>query len=529
MLRRPYTRAARRRRVRGWCAGLALWLGAGLTTAAQTASPEMVRSVQVGPFQIPQGPLPLPLRAALDGLGTAGACPPPQAPLDRVLYERLQGEGAALSCGNAFDALIHFPDAGPLDPEQPSGRLGAFEVLARSIRSARQEVLLENMIWDDDLPGRPAPGALLAGAVAELRQDLIDHPERHPQGVTVRLLLGNSVRVDSVLAPEASVYSAARHLLAAGVPLSGDPTPGWRLELANYRYFAPHDHAKLLIVDGQSVTAGGYNVSWFHVPRRTPGGRDLSDLALRVRGPVARHAVGAFRDAWLLSRPLTCPAPVSAGTLGQCRLEPEPSPFPLVWSGPAPAAGEARVYGLYRRSGFAGADDAVTALFGAAQTRIDLLQSQVSGTLRCSLSLLAPGKCPFPSEHLPVWQAILAAVRERGVRVRLVVDYDPALQLETLAFLAGVQAALKPLGLQDHLEARWSGTDGGLHTKAALVDGQMLTVGSQNLHFSSFGERGLNEYTLATSAPEALSAAQRTFDFEWSRAHPLTLPFWLRP
>ncbi|MFD1730359.1 phosphatidylserine/phosphatidylglycerophosphate/cardiolipin synthase family protein [Deinococcus malanensis] len=68
-----------------------------------------------------------------------------------------------------------------------------------------------------------------------------------------------------------------------------------------------------------------------------------------------------------------------------------------------------------------------------------------------------------------------------------------------------------------------------MHSKAALIDGQMLTVGSQNLHFSSFGDRGLNEYTLATSDPAALAAAQRTFDFEWGRSRPLTLPSWLRP
>ncbi|MFC4425438.1 phospholipase D-like domain-containing protein [Deinococcus navajonensis] len=528
LLRRPWW-SAQLRIVLGCCAALAFWSGALKPGSVETAPPERIESVQAGPFQIPQGELPPPSRAALDGLGTAGPCPVPQAPLDRVLFDHLQGEGAALSCGNAFEALVHFPDAGPLDPDQPSGRLGAFEALAQTIRAARQEVLLENMIWDDDLPGRPAPGALLAGAVAALRQDLRAHPERHPQGITVRLLLGNSVRVDSILTPEASLYSAARHLLAAGVPLAGDDTPGWRLELANYRYFAPHDHAKLLIVDGQSVTAGGYNVSWYHVPLRTPGGRDLSDLALRVRGPVARHAVAAFRDAWLLSRALTCPAGTVARTLDHCRLEAQGTPFPLVWAGPGAVAGDARVYGLYRRSGFSGADNAVSALFGAAQQRIDLLQSQVSGTLRCSLSLLARGGCPFPAEHLPVWQSILGAVRERGVRVRLVVDYDPALQLETLAFLAGVQAALRPLGLQDHVEARWSGTDGGLHTKAALVDGQMLTVGSQNLHFSSFGDRGLNEYTLATSDRRALEAAQRTFEFEWARARPLTLPFWLQP
>ncbi|WP_229780654.1 phospholipase D-like domain-containing protein [Deinococcus malanensis] len=480
---------------------------------------------------MPREPLPPPNRRALDGLGVMGPCPRPDAPLDRILYDHLEGQGAALSCGNAFTSLVHFPDAGPLNPSQASGPLGAYEVLADSIRGARREVLLENMIWDDDQPGRttPAPGALIAQAIAELRQDVRDHPERHPQGVTVRLLLGNSVRVDSLLNPESSVYSAARHLLLAGVPLAGDTVPGWTLELANYTYFAPHDHAKLLIVDGEDVSAGGYNISWFHVPLRTRGGRDLTDLALRVRGPVARHAVAAFRDAWLHSRQLHCPGSVTPATLKRCALVSDVASFPLVWTSPPVPAGSSRVYGLYRRSGYMGADDAVSALFGAAQTRIDLMQSQVSGTLRCSLSLLAPGGCPFPAEHLPVWHAIVGAVRERGVQVRLVVDYDPVLQLETLAFLAGAQAALKPLGLQHHVQARWSGTDGGLHSKAALIDGQMLTVGSQNLHFSSFGDRGLNEYTLATSDPAALAAAQRTFDFEWGRSRPLTLPSWLRP
>ncbi|ACO45996.1 hypothetical protein Deide_11000 [Deinococcus deserti VCD115] len=506
-------------------------LGCWTEASARATFPSEIRSAGIGAFQVPLDPLPAPNRLALDGLGVVSPCPRPEAPLDRILYDHLDGEGAALSCGNAFASLVHFPDAGPLNPSQASGPLGAFAVLADSIRGARREVLLENMIWDDDQPGRttPAPGALIAQAIADLRRDVRDHPERYPQGVSVRLLLGNSVRLDSLLNPESSAYSAARHLLLAGVPLAGDPVPGWHLEIANYAYFAPHDHAKLLIVDGEEVSAGGYNISWFHVPLRTRGGRDLTDLALRVRGPVARHAVAAFRDAWLLSRTLQCPEGVTPATLQSCALGTQAQPFTLIWSSPPTPVGSSRVYGLYRRSGYNGADDAMTALLGAARTRIDLMQSQVSGTLRCSLSLLAPGGCPFPAEHLPVWQAIIGAVRERGVQVRLVVDHDPALQLETLAFLAGVQAALRPLGLQHHVQARWSGTDGGLHSKAALIDGQMLTVGSQNLHFSSFGDRGLNEYTLATSDPAALEAGQRTFEFEWGRSRPLSLPSWLRP
>lgn len=88
-------------------------------------------------------------------------------------------------------------------------------------------------------------------------------------------------------------------------------------------------------------------------------------------------------------------------------------------------------------------------------------------------------------------------------------------------------AALAPLGLAGHVQARWYGTAGGLHTKAALIDGQMLTVGSQNLHHSAFGPLGLGEYTLATSDPGVIDEYRRMFAFEWARARPIHAPWWL--
>lgn len=68
-------------------------------------------------------------------------------------------------------------------------------------------------------------------------------------------------------------------------------------------------------------------------------------------------------------------------------------------------------------------------------------------------------------------------IREGGMTVRLLLDDDPLLQAETLSFLRGLRAELAPLGLADHVQACWYGTAGGLHTKAALIDDQMLTVG----------------------------------------------------
>ncbi|WP_051935366.1 phospholipase D-like domain-containing protein [Deinococcus sp. YIM 77859] len=467
--------------------------------------------------------LPPPDLRALDGLGL-NACPPPQAPLDRLLYDWTVSEGAALSCGNRVEGLLHFPQANPAYSAQPRTPHGAFDLLAAQVREARRELLLANMIWDD---GPAAPGAQLARALAALRQDVAQHPERYPAGLTVRVLLGNAVRLGDLLDPTASAYGAARHLLAAGIPLAGDTVPGWRLELANYAYTYPHNHSKLVVQDGETVLTGGFNVSFHHLPAGAPGGGDLTDLALRVRGPVARHAVAAFRESWAHSRLLSCHAPPTPETLRRaCTFTRPASPWPLIWAAPAPAAGEDHVYPLYRRSGYTTADDAVAALFGAAETSIDVMQSQISGTLGCLGDLVEENGCP-PDRQLPVWRAAVQAIRERGVTVRLLLDYDPLLQAETLALLRGLLAELTPLGLAEHVQARWYGTAGGLHTKAALIDGQMLTVGSQNLHHSAFGPLGLGEYTLATSDPEAIREYGEMFAFEWARAQPICAPWWL--
>lgn len=493
---------------------------------AQRTAGEVAQTLEVGPLTFLRSPLPPMPDLELDGLGSAAPCLPPTAPLDRVLYDSLAGHGAALSCGNSFAGLLSFPQDEAGISEQPDSPLGGFEAVARTIRSARDEVLLSTMIWDD---GAGSPGALLAVAVADLRRDVQQHPERHPHGVTVRILLGNSVRVDRLTDPTASAFSAAQHLLAAGVPVGSDDVPGWHLELANYTYAYPHNHMKLLVVDRQEVLAGGNNVSWFHVPVTTSGGLGLRDLALRVRGPVARNAVAAFRDAWRSSRALTCPdGAVPGATVDDCTLAATTSPFPLLWAGPPQVAGTARVYGLYRRPGEEDADGALARLLSAATSEIDLLQSQVSGTPACTLSLLAPGGCPAPHAMLPVWQAILTAVQERGVRVRLVLDHDPVLQLETLALLGGLRARLAPQGLADHIQARWFGPAEGQHTKMIVVDGKMLVVGSPNLQFASFGPGGMSEYALATSDPDATARARTLFGFEWNRAVPVVLPYWLR-
>ncbi len=490
----------------------------------------LLTSLDAGQWTLLRAPLPRPELATLDG-ENQNVCPEPQAPLSRLLYQRTRGQGASLSCGNEVLGLIHFPNADPSYSTQPASALGGFAELITQIRSARREILIANMLWDE---GQDSPGAAIAAALAHLRGDVQQHPERYPDGLNVKIMLGHSIRLGDLTDPTANAYTAAAHLLAAGIPLTDDPVAGWHLELADYDYAMPHQHVKLVVVDRQDVSAGGYNISWFHLPPEVQapdapqgGGQNLSDLALRVRGPVARHAVAAFRDGWALSHALSCAAPLTPRTVRQkCRFSRQTA-FPVHFNGSAPRAGQANVFGLYRRSGYEDADDTVSALFGSAQSSIEVMQAQVSGSLRCSLTL-ASGECQFPGDHLHPWIQAVQAVRQRHVRLRLLLDYDPLLHWEGISLLASIRAALRPEGLENLVEARWFREPGGTHAKAALIDNQMLTVGSQNLHFSSFGGSGLAEYTLATDDAGAIAEFQNEFAFEWARARPVDLPWWVR-
>ena len=79
-------------------------------------------------------------------------------------------------------------------------------------------------------------------------------------------------------------------------------------------------------------------------------------------------------------------------------------------------------------------------------------------------------------------------------------------------------AELERLGLSDQVELRFY--DGKLHAKSTLIDSSLLFIGSMNMHYSSWGEKGLTEYSLATNAPEAIEEYQALFDNKWAEAIP---------
>jgi cardiolipin synthase len=87
-----------------------------------------------------------------------------------------------------------------------------------------------------------------------------------------------------------------------------------------------------------------------------------------------------------------------------------------------------------------------------------------------------------------------------------------------------LEGELDRRGLREYVEVRFF--DGRLHTKSTLVDGELLFVGSQNFHYSSFGESGLLEFVAATESPEAIRAYQDMFEYYWGLAIPSDEAVW---
>ena len=60
---------------------------------------------------------------------------------------------------------------------------------------------------------------------------------------------------------------------------------------------------------------------------------------------------------------------------------------------------------------------------------------------------------------------------------------------------------------------------GPVHAKNTLIDDELLIVGSQNYHWTSFGEgRGLAEYNLGISDPSAIEEFKQRFQYYWDLA-----------
>lgn len=424
-------------------------------------------------------------------------------------------------CGNRYERLIFAPNPKPAFSDQAPSPNGAFDKLSESIRLAQYEVLLSTMWYESDL-NRDSPGAVVASAVADLYHQVKQHPERYPRGMTVRILLGNP---PEVVMDETSdqLWSLLNDLRNAGVEEMSNPQIGWQVETANFEGAMPHSHSKMLIVDGKSIVAAGFNFEYYHYPIEHPSGlgEDRWDLAMQISGPVAQDAMRAYDDLWQDSNGRECNFHPELDLAWETTCHNYPVKavhIPEVLKYYLPAGGAADAFSMFRTEVHGESDAEVVAVVAAAQDSVDLTHVNFTLGLVCDLNVLYD-VCNF-HQALPYYDSLLTAA-ENGARLRIMVEQS---SIDGVEATVGMRIFLEEAarrGVSDQIEIRFF--NGWMHYKSVLVDNQFLVIGSQNFHYSAFGKgTGLTEYNLGTDDPQAIEDYKRLFEYHWKRAVPVS-------
>ena len=133
-------------------------------------------------------------------------------------------------------------------------------------------------------------------------------------------------------------------------------------------------------------------------------------------------------------------------------------------------------------------------------------------------NILIDEVCTFDNA-MPWMIAMMDAVEQKQVYVRIIVENGGVKGLENGVAIQVFQNELVKRGLEDLVEIRFF--DGRVHMKSTLIDQELLIVGSQNFHYSSFGEKGLLEFVVASDDPAAVEAYLNMFDYFWEQAVPV--------
>jgi phosphatidylserine/phosphatidylglycerophosphate/cardiolipin synthase-like enzyme len=179
--------------------------------------------------------------------------------------------------------------------------------------------------------------------------------------------------------------------------------------------------------------------------------------------------------------------------------------------------GESTAFSLFRNNVYDEADQAVGRGLAQAQHTIDSMQVMFTMEMGCDLNLMIK-VCFF--EQAPVYLEGLMQAVENGAHVRLIVKLQPFDGIESFIAIRLFQDELRERGLSDQVEIRLFNDP--VHYKTTLVDDEFLIVGSQNFHYSAFGENtGLTEYSLGVADPQAVEDFKKLFAVQWERATPL--------
>jgi phosphatidylserine/phosphatidylglycerophosphate/cardiolipin synthase-like enzyme len=182
-----------------------------------------------------------------------------------------------------------------------------------------------------------------------------------------------------------------------------------------------------------------------------------------------------------------------------------------------PPEGGDNAFSLYRNSVFKEGDEFIATSIAAAQETVDMMEVNFSLELICMLNVVFPDVCTIDNA-LPWMDALVEAVQNNNTRVRVIMENTNSNGLENRVAGTILMEELERLGLDHLVELRFY--SGKIHAKSILIDGQLLFVGSQNMHYSSWGEGGLNEYSLATDSPLAISEYKTLFETKWQESIP---------
>jgi phosphatidylserine/phosphatidylglycerophosphate/cardiolipin synthase-like enzyme len=133
------------------------------------------------------------------------------------------------------------------------------------------------------------------------------------------------------------------------------------------------------------------------------------------------------------------------------------------------------------------------------------------------LNIIYPDFCTF-DDALPWMEALVEGIKNNNTHVRVIMENTNSNGLENRVSGQVLMDELARLGLEEQVELRFY--NGKIHAKSILMDGELLFIGSHNLHYSAWGDTGLNEYSLATDNPEAIAEYQALFEAKWAEAIP---------
>jgi len=442
------------------------------------------------------------------------------AGMEAVFAAGLRPKDAKLPyCRNQYERIQYTPNPEPEYSDEPITQNGAFDRVADMVKDAQYEVLFITMQYEPDVTP-PSPGAVLAEAVEELYQKVKANPQDYPRGMTVRVMLGNYPDMSNWMWGS-QIIGAIEDFRDAGVEKMVDPEIGWRLEVANYPGTYPHSHTKFVIVDGKKVAGAGYNYGYLHFSKDHPSGKgfDMQDLGIEISGPVAQDAISAYNDLWGGADQIHCedfnPADGS-NWQDTCEERKGVSDHvPEVLRVYLPPAGDDTSFSLYRSTAYLEGDKFIAASLTAAQESIDMIHVNFALEVYCMANLIFPGFCSIDDAY-PWMHAILEAIETNQVKVRVIVENANSNGLENRVAGMVLMEELEKRGYPGQVEIRFF--NGKLHSKATQIDDQLLIIGSQNMHYSAWGEGALTEYSLTTNDPAAIDEFNALFEYEWQQA-----------